>query len=270
MRLPGRPPVFDDAKQQIFLRLVASGFTAEAAARHVGVGLSTVRHRARQNPAFEAAFRRSKAEAIPGLLETIRGAGQRSWRASAWLLERLRPSDFGRRVALGPDPNSAPPPAKPGEIDVDEMVKNLMRQLRFSREGQALARHYLQQLEAELEAWDAGGKVYDEEYQKRGGRPNVFDPPEEDDDDDPPSDNSQNNSQNNAQNNSQNNVQESAQESAQPQPGPPARITSAPETANVNNSPAETQSSEAQPQLTEDITTIDEHPLPSNCGAFNP
>jgi hypothetical protein len=249
MHKPGRPVVFDDAKQQIFLRLTAAGFSAVAAARHIGVSLSAVRYRARQNPGFDAAYRQAKAEAIPSLLETIRGAGQRSWRASAWLLERLRPAEFGRRVALGPD-SSIPPPAKTlSDFSADEMVKHFMSSIRFSREAQQLARNYLGQVEAELDAWDAAEKAHDEEYKKRGGRPHVFDPPEDED----------------------------------PGPGatdasPPSNLAAEPihdlasttQSSNVNNSPNCRQPPDAQPQPVQHETTTDHLAEPPNNCSFNP
>jgi hypothetical protein len=101
---PGRPPIFDAVKQHTFLRLVSVGFSTRRAARLVGVSPSTVREKARTSPPFACGYEDAKAQAIPALAENVYHAGKRSWRASAWLLERLRPSQFGHRVALGPDP----------------------------------------------------------------------------------------------------------------------------------------------------------------------
>ena len=101
---PGRPPIFDAVKQHTFLRLVSVGFSTRRAARLVGVSPSTVREKARTSPPFACNYEDAKAQAIPALAENVFHAGKRSWRASAWLLERLRPSQFGHRVALGPDP----------------------------------------------------------------------------------------------------------------------------------------------------------------------
>ena len=100
----GRPPIFDAVKQHTFLRLVSVGFSTRRAARLVGVSPSTVREKARTSPPFACGYEDAKAQAIPSLAENVYHAGKRSWRASAWLLERLRPSQFGHRVALGPDP----------------------------------------------------------------------------------------------------------------------------------------------------------------------
>jgi hypothetical protein len=99
----GRPPIFDALKQHTFLRLVAVGFSTRQAAHNVGVSPSTVREKVRTSREFASRYEDSKAQAIPVLAESIYKASQKSWRASAWLLERLQPEQFGRRVALGPD-----------------------------------------------------------------------------------------------------------------------------------------------------------------------
>ena len=100
----GRPEIFDALKQQSFLRLIGVGFSTRRAAKVIGVSPSTVREKVRTNSAFACGYEDAKASAIPTLTENIFQAAQKSWRASAWLLERLCPDQFGRRVALGPDP----------------------------------------------------------------------------------------------------------------------------------------------------------------------
>jgi hypothetical protein len=109
MAKPGRPVLFDTAKQNVFLRLIAAGIPANRAARHAGVSPSTVREKARTSPLFHAAYEKAKSEALADLLGSVHTAGSRSWRAAAWLLERLRPEDFGRRQPLPPPP---PPETK--------------------------------------------------------------------------------------------------------------------------------------------------------------
>jgi hypothetical protein len=255
MRPPGRPVVFDDAKQQIFLRLIAAGFTARLAARHVGVSLSTVRHRARQSPAFDAACRQAKDEAIPSLLETIRNAGPRSWRASAWLLERMRPAQFGRRVALGPDP-SVPLPKKLADFSTDQTIKHFMNTIRFSRESQALARDYLKQVEAEHAAWDAASKTYDHEYAQRGGRPNVFDAPQGYEYYEDPA----------ARRADQPNTSKTSELPVAAPLDPPA----ASQSSNVNNSADCPEPPHAQTQSVQQETTTGDLAEPPNNCAFNP
>jgi hypothetical protein len=109
MAKPGRPVLFDTAKQNVFLRLVAAGIPANRAAAHVGVSPSTIREKARTSPVFHVGYEKAKSEALADLLDSVHTAGSRSWRAAAWLLERLRPEEFGRRQPLPPPP---PPAAK--------------------------------------------------------------------------------------------------------------------------------------------------------------
>jgi hypothetical protein len=109
MAKPGRPVLFDTAKQNVFLRLIAAGIPTNRAARHVGVSPSTIREKARTSPVFQVGYEKAKSEALANLLDSVHTAGSRSWRAAAWLLERLRPEEFGRRQPLPPPP---PPPAK--------------------------------------------------------------------------------------------------------------------------------------------------------------
>jgi hypothetical protein len=167
----GRPQIFDNVKQQVYLRLLAGGYSPREAARHVGVSASTVREKKRTSPAFNKAYDEAKAQAIPTLLETIHSAGQRSWRASAWLLERLRPNHFGRRVALGADPSIPRPPRKPRAYLDDEYIADFFSQLRTYPQAQALARQKLDDLEAEQQAWDAAARAYHEQYTLRGREP---------------------------------------------------------------------------------------------------
>jgi hypothetical protein len=167
----GRPPIFDQLKQQLFLRFIAAGFLPRDAARQVGVSPSTVREKRRASPAFAAAYDQAKGQAIPTLLESIYAAGQRSWRASAWLLERLRPANFGRRVALGMDPALTRPTRKPRAYMDEEVINDFFNRLMGNREAQALSRQKLEELEANQQAWDAAMKRYHEQYTLRGRSP---------------------------------------------------------------------------------------------------
>lgn len=109
MPKPGRPVLFDAAKQNVFLRLIAAGIPANRAARHVGVSPSTIREKSRTSAVFHVAYERARSEALADLLDSVHTAGGRSWRAAAWLLERLRPEEFARRQPLPPPP---PPETK--------------------------------------------------------------------------------------------------------------------------------------------------------------
>jgi hypothetical protein len=170
----GRPPAFDHQKQQQFLELLAQGLTIKAASRHVGVWPSTVYDKKLESPAFAAACQQAKSNALPSLLQHVHSAGSRSWRASAWLLERLRPDLFGRRVALGLDP-ALPKPKKPNPpslIDRESIVDFLDR-LRLLPDAQAVAKEKLAELEDQQHAWNAAYRAYAKEIDRRN-RPRDF------------------------------------------------------------------------------------------------
>ena len=151
----GRPPLFDAYKQHTFLRLVALGFPARQAARHVGVSPSTVREKVRTSQDFASRYEQAKGEAVPALAERVREAGVRSWRASAWLLERLQAGHFGRRVALGVDRGKIHEQrrllkieeARQRNREINETtIRGFMNCLRGNREAQAFAKQYLREV----------------------------------------------------------------------------------------------------------------------------
>jgi hypothetical protein len=167
----GRPRVFDDSKQEVFLRLVAAGFSARQAARHVGVSPSTAHEKARQSPIFAAAYQKAKDQAIPNLLENVHVAGQRSWRASAWLLERLRPAQFGRRVALGVDPTLPRPARQPRDYGHQELIEDMLSRIREFPDVREMLRERLDQIEAQQQAWGVAIRAYRQHCATRGADP---------------------------------------------------------------------------------------------------
>jgi hypothetical protein len=160
MSRPGRPTLFDSDKQRIFLRLVAAGIATRRAARHVGVSPSTVREKARTSAAFRLGYDKAKSEAVANLLDSVHTAGTRSWRASAWLLERLRPEEFGRRQPLPPPPPQRRKPSSRYRRTEEDLVNEF-----FDRLG--TARHVWETVRArfaQLETFIADEKRRHEEY----------------------------------------------------------------------------------------------------------
>lgn len=54
----------------------------------------------RTNRRFRLAVKKAEADSITSLVKTITTAGRRNWTASAWMLERRHPDDFGRRERI--------------------------------------------------------------------------------------------------------------------------------------------------------------------------
>lgn len=90
----------DERMQTEICAVVGVGASLRAAARLVGCSATAITLLAQRDEAFRerlnaAAVRR---EILP--LQNIRDAGKKSWRASAWLLQRLYPGEYGN---LKPD-----------------------------------------------------------------------------------------------------------------------------------------------------------------------
>lgn len=51
----------------------------------------------KQDPDWQAAYDRAKADFVARSLQRIDGHGERDWKATAWLLERIIPGRFGKR-----------------------------------------------------------------------------------------------------------------------------------------------------------------------------
>lgn len=103
----GRPSKLTPEVQAKFLQGLKLGLTYRLAASFAGVGESTV-HRwiARGDTEIDGpyrAFRESikEAEGVHAaqiMARIIKAADNGNWQASAWILERRYPDDFGRRV----------------------------------------------------------------------------------------------------------------------------------------------------------------------------
>jgi hypothetical protein len=97
-RKAGRPRALDHVKQREIIAVVTAGFSIERAARYVDCAASTIRRECRRNPQFCGELRRAALSAELSPLQAIRESARKYWRAGAWLLERLDPERFGKRV----------------------------------------------------------------------------------------------------------------------------------------------------------------------------
>ena len=97
MARTGRPPIFNCRKQTELCTLVRAGCPIFVAARHVGVSARTVRYARQRNPDFARALVEARASCEIVAISEFHTAARRSWRASAWYLERVFPKRFGRQ-----------------------------------------------------------------------------------------------------------------------------------------------------------------------------
>src|SRR5437868_4570314 len=94
MAKPGPQPFLDDGKRREICAMLVAGASQTSAANYVGCVTSTITNTAKRDPEFARQIQRAKAECELNSLNKINAAGDRSWRAAAWLLERTRPESY--------------------------------------------------------------------------------------------------------------------------------------------------------------------------------
>ena len=101
----GRPSKLTPEVEARIAEAVELGATWERAADAAGVGASTLRDWRQRGEAgevpfvaFVATIKRAEGAGVERALRTIREAAEGgAWQASAWILERRYPADYGRR-----------------------------------------------------------------------------------------------------------------------------------------------------------------------------
>jgi hypothetical protein len=95
----GRPRLLDDTRKAEIIGIISAGGSRTMAAEFVGCALTTIYAEARRDEEFDRQLRRAAVRPILWHLNNIQKQAERSWRASAWLLERAYPQQFARRGA---------------------------------------------------------------------------------------------------------------------------------------------------------------------------
>jgi hypothetical protein len=90
----GRPLVFDEVKRAEFIGMLKAGFTIRYAARRVGVSHTVVFQARDRDPLFAARIVKAQQDRDLHCVRRIHNAGKKSWRAAAWILERVQPKEF--------------------------------------------------------------------------------------------------------------------------------------------------------------------------------
>ena len=119
----GRPSVLDDHKKDIICAVACVGGSIRQAAQIIECSEGAIRYCLAHDEAFAARFAKSQATAQLGYLRNIKKNSNRSWRASAWALERLCPDEFGsaqERLAAR-QPQSQGPGAPPAMMDLQSL-----------------------------------------------------------------------------------------------------------------------------------------------------
>jgi hypothetical protein len=87
---------------------VSQGLPIKAAATASGISPVTLWRWRQKDEALDLAIQRARTMFIARQLSRIDAAGEKEWKAAAWLLERRHPGDFGRRVEVKIDNDPTP------------------------------------------------------------------------------------------------------------------------------------------------------------------
>ena len=93
----GRPRLLTDVRKAEIAAMISVGCSRTTACRYVGCVPATLRNELRRDPDFRDKVVKAERRRQLVPLQQIQQAGTRSWRAAAWLLERINPKEFVRR-----------------------------------------------------------------------------------------------------------------------------------------------------------------------------
>lgn len=95
-KLPrGRPSVMTSEKEAEILAILTMGGSRNIAADYVGIGRGTLHECIERDRSFSERIKKAESECQRLHLERLHLA--EPWQASAWMLERKWPDEFGRR-----------------------------------------------------------------------------------------------------------------------------------------------------------------------------
>jgi len=84
----GRPTQYDEKLGAKIIDAVRAGFTLERAAEYIGINPGTAQGWVTKRQDFGRLIKKARREHEMGLLRSVELAGEKSWQAKAWILER--------------------------------------------------------------------------------------------------------------------------------------------------------------------------------------
>ena len=84
----GRPTQYDEKLGAKIIEAVRAGFTLERAAEYIGINPGTAQGWVSKRQDFGRLIKKARREHEMGLLKSVELAGEKSWQARAWILER--------------------------------------------------------------------------------------------------------------------------------------------------------------------------------------
>jgi hypothetical protein len=109
----GRRSKATEARIEALVVALGTGCTREAAAGHAGIHRTTLYRWVERDPTLRARVEKAEADVEVRLAAQIVQAAPDDWHAAAWLLERRRPTSYGRAQAAAATAavTAAPTPA---------------------------------------------------------------------------------------------------------------------------------------------------------------
>jgi hypothetical protein len=84
----GRPTQYDEQLAERILAAIRAGLTLERAAEYVGMNPGTIQGWTTKRQEFGRLVKKARREHEMALLQSVEIAGEKSWQARAWILER--------------------------------------------------------------------------------------------------------------------------------------------------------------------------------------
>jgi hypothetical protein len=133
-----RPTKFTPETVEKLCTAVRQGMTYALAAAYAGIHYDTLNEWRRSKAEFSEALTRAEAEgALANLARVEQAAEAGDWRASAWLLERRYPHDYGKSVQERRIEHSGA--VVHTDVDLDEMIEQELAKTRLNRKLDELA-----------------------------------------------------------------------------------------------------------------------------------
>lgn len=92
-----QPPPLDTLQQRDICTILSVGGSRETAAKFIGCAPETIRRDSDHDPDFSERLKRAESNLEVTHLSIIQEAAKKNWRASAWVLERIRPDRYAKR-----------------------------------------------------------------------------------------------------------------------------------------------------------------------------
>ena len=123
----GRRSKVTEGRIEALVIALGTGCTREAAARHAGIDRTTLYRWVERDQAIRARVEKAEADVEVRLAAEIVQAAPDDWRAAAWMLERRRPTSYGRAQAATATAAMTAAPT-PGPNPLDDLTADEVRE----------------------------------------------------------------------------------------------------------------------------------------------